>query len=67
MPNTSAYALNNATLPYIVALADFGLEALHEDAHLRNGLNVYQGKVTHAPVAEALGYKAVLAKELLNL
>lgn len=54
---TSTYALNNATLPYLLKLADKGWKrALKEDEHLRNGLNVCAGKVTNAPVAEALGY-----------
>ena len=59
VPITSAYALNNATLPYVIALADRGLEALREDRHLREGLNVHRGEVTHRAVAEALGYQAV--------
>ena len=66
VPNTSAYALNNATLPYIVALAEHGLDALRRDRHLRNGLNVHRGVVTHAPVAEALGYMFVEAREALQ-
>jgi len=56
VPRTSAVALNNATLPYVLALADKGVgRALAEDPHLRNGLNVHAGKVTHAAVAAALG------------
>jgi alanine dehydrogenase len=52
---TSTFALNNVTLPFILALADGGARrALGEDAHLRNGLNVYEGKVTHRAVAQAL-------------
>lgn len=66
VPNTSAYALNNATLPYIVALADHGLDALRRDRHLRNGLNVHRGTVTYAPVAEALGYDFVDAEDALR-
>ena len=51
---TSTFALNNATLPFTLALADKGCRrALLDDPHLRNGLNVYQGKITCAPVAEA--------------
>lgn len=54
---TSAFALNNATLPYVSAFASKGVTtALKEDAHLRNGLNVYKGKITHKSVAEDLGY-----------
>jgi alanine dehydrogenase len=59
VPITSAYALNNATLPYVIALADQGLDALRQDRHLRDGLNVHRGQVTHCAVAEALGYRAV--------
>jgi len=60
VPRTSTFALNNATLPFTLALADKGWQrALREDAHLRNGLNVAMGKVTCQPVAEALGYRYV--------
>ena len=55
VPRTSTFALNNATLPYIVALANQGYrEALLNDAHLLDGLNVYKGKVTYKAVAEDL-------------
>ena len=53
---TSTFALNNATLPFVLALADKGWrQALAADAHLRNGLNIHAGKVTHAAVARDLG------------
>jgi alanine dehydrogenase len=53
---TSTFSLNNATLPFILALADKGIEAaMIDDAHLLNGLNVYKGKITHPAVAGALG------------
>ncbi|HET7717693.1 MAG TPA: alanine dehydrogenase [Bauldia sp.] len=55
VPLTSSEALNNATLPFGLLLADFGLEALARNKHLRNGLNVHHGKITHPAVAEALG------------
>jgi alanine dehydrogenase len=56
VPRTSAVALNNATLPYVLALADKGARrALAEDPHLRNGLNVHAGRITHRAVAAALG------------
>jgi alanine dehydrogenase len=55
-PRTSAVALNNATLPYIKKLAAHGLNALLEDIHLRAGLNVHAGHITHRAVAEALGH-----------
>jgi alanine dehydrogenase len=51
---TSTFALNNATLPFALELADKGWRrALREDVHLRNGLNIHAGKVTCKPVAEA--------------
>ena len=54
VPRTSTLALNNVTLPFVVALADKGWRrALRDDAHLRNGLNVHAGHVTCAPVAAA--------------
>jgi alanine dehydrogenase len=63
---TSTYALNNVTLPYALALADKGYRrALLEDPHLRNGLNVYRGKVTYKAVADDLGYKYVNAESAL--
>jgi alanine dehydrogenase len=58
---TSTFALNNATLPFVLALADKGWRrAIADDPHLRNGLNVHAGKLTCKPVAEAqgLGYTA---------
>ena len=63
VPRTSTYALNNVTLPFVLALAGKGWRhALADDVHLRNGLNVAAGKVTCAPVAEALGYAYVRRK-----
>lgn len=60
---TSTYALNNATLPHALAIANLGWQAaLRRDPHLLAGLNVWAGKVTCAPVATALGY-AVVAPE----
>jgi alanine dehydrogenase len=60
---TSTFALNNATLPFVLALADKGpLAALREDPHLRSGLNVHRGQITHPAVAAALGFKYVEAK-----
>lgn len=54
VPNTSTYALTNATLPYIVELANRGwVEALRRDSTLALGLNVHEGKVTYRQVAEA--------------
>jgi alanine dehydrogenase len=54
VPKTSAQALNNATLPFVLAIADKGWQrALASDPHLLNGLNVWNGKVTCEPVALA--------------
>jgi len=53
---TSAFALNNATLPFVLKLAEQGAEeAMKSDPHLANGLNVSAGKIRHQAVAEALG------------
>jgi alanine dehydrogenase len=57
VPRTSTFALNNATLPYVLALVNKGYKrALQDDPHLRAGLNVHRGEITHQAVAEALGY-----------
>lgn len=64
---TSTLALNNATLPYTLALADQGYRrALEEDAGLRNGLNVANGHITHPAVAKALGMAYVAATDALG-
>jgi alanine dehydrogenase len=56
VPHTSTYALNNATLPFVLDLATHGWrDALKANVHLRNGLNVCRGKVTYREVADALG------------
>lgn len=56
VPRTATYALNNATLPYILAMAEKGIEgALRADPHLLRGLNVAAGRITHEAVAESLG------------
>jgi alanine dehydrogenase len=53
---SSSVALNNATLPFVMELADKGYRrALHENVHFRKGLNVHHGDITHAAVAKALG------------
>jgi alanine dehydrogenase len=52
---TSAFALNNATLPFALNLASLGAEeAMRQDQHLARGLNVSGGKIRHEAVAEAL-------------
>jgi alanine dehydrogenase len=56
VPRTSTYALSNATLPYIMKLADQGpLAAIQDDPALARGVNTYQSKITYAAVAEAFG------------
>ena len=63
---TSTFALTNATLPFAVQLANKGAkQALLDDEHLMNGLNVHAGKVTYRAVAEALGYEYVPARKAL--
>jgi alanine dehydrogenase len=65
---TSTFALNNVTLPFVLALADKGYRrALGEDPHLRNGLNVYEGQVTHRAVAGALKLKFTPPEAALRL
>jgi len=54
VPLTSCHALNTATLPFGLALANKGLKALMDNPHLRNGLNVHKGAITNQAVAEAL-------------
>ena len=64
----STFALNNATLPFTLALADKGpKEAMLQNHHLLNGLNVHRGKVTYEDVARDLGYDFVPAREALTL
>jgi alanine dehydrogenase len=54
VPLTASEALNHATLPFGLALADGGIAALAGDPHLRDGLNVHRGKITHRAVADSL-------------
>jgi alanine dehydrogenase len=66
VPRTSTYALNRATLPFVLLLAERGVaEALRTDSGLRDGLNICRGKVTRREVAEALGYAHTEAREAL--
>jgi alanine dehydrogenase len=59
VPRTSTFALTNATLPYVRALADFGWQAaMKRDPRLAAGLNVHAGTITHPVVAQALGLQA---------
>ena len=63
---TSTFALTNATLPFAVQLANKGAkQAMLDDAHLLNGLNVHAGKVTYEAVAKDLGYAYVPAAEAI--
>jgi alanine dehydrogenase len=63
---TSAVALNNATLPFVLALAERGWRrALAEDPHLCQGLTVCRGRLVHPAVARALGYPALAAEHAL--
>ena len=55
VPLTSSQALNNATLPFGLALASDGVKAILRDPHLKNGLNVHRGAITHPAVAKSLG------------
>ncbi len=60
VPRTSTQALNNATLPFVIQLAEKGtITALRDNPHLRRGLNVHQGQVTHPGVAKALQLSCV--------
>ncbi len=67
VPNTSTYALTNATLPYIVSLANNGwVEALRRDPALALGLNTHDGQVVYGPVAEAHGLETLELSSLLG-
>jgi alanine dehydrogenase len=68
VPITSTYALTNATLPYVVALADHGVvEAARRDPGLKLGINVAAGKVTHPAVAEGVGAEYVTPESVLDI
>ncbi|MBO67749.1 MAG: alanine dehydrogenase [Acidiferrobacteraceae bacterium] len=67
VPRTSTFALNNATLPHVLSIADLGYEnALRIDEHLRNGLNIYKGLITCTEVAKSLGYDFVSPEDALG-
>ena len=67
VPITSTYALTNATLPYVLALADHGVaEAARRDPGLRLGINVTGGTVTHPAVAEAVGVDHTPVEDVLG-
>jgi alanine dehydrogenase len=63
---TSTFALNNATLPFAVAIADKGWrKALADNVHLRRGLNIHAGKVTYEAVATDLGFPYAPAEQII--
>lgn len=67
VPRTSTFALNNATLPYAMNLITKGVkQALLDDPHLLNGLNVHKGQLTYEAVARDLGYDFVEASKALS-
>lgn len=66
VPRTSTFALNNATLPFVMSLVTKGVKhALLSDGHLLNGLNVHKGMITHEAVARALKIDYVAATDAL--
>lgn len=66
VPRTSTFALNNATLPFVLSLVTKGVKlALLSDGHLLNGLNVHRGMITYEAVARELGYEYVAATDAL--
>ena len=65
VPRTSTFALTNATLPYIVKLANLGIEALKQDPSLAKGVNVFKGRITYKAVADIMGEKLTPLEELL--
>jgi alanine dehydrogenase len=67
VPLTSSQALNNATLPFGLALARDGLRAITLDPHLANGLNVHRGQVTNRAVAASLGLDFMPPEKALSL
>jgi alanine dehydrogenase len=67
VPRTSTFALTQATLPYTLKLADAGWRAaLSADRHLRNGLNVAEGRIIHPAVADALGETWFPAEQVIK-
>lgn len=66
-PEHTTFALNNATLPFILSIVTKGVKlALLSDPHLLNGLNVHQGKITYEAVARDLGYEYTPAAAVLS-
>ena len=68
VPITSTYALTNATLPYVLALAEHGVSgAINDIPGLRPGVNVAEGKVTHQAVAEGTGMEYTPVEDVLGV
>ena len=65
--HTSTFALTNATLPYVLKIANRGLDALRDDSTLRKGLNIADGNVTLAAIATQYGYGFVSPEEYLEI
>jgi alanine dehydrogenase len=67
VPRTAAFALNNATLPFVMALADHGASvAMARDPNLLAGLNVHHGRITHRAVAKSLGLEFLDPREAIR-
>ncbi len=66
VPCTSTQALNIASSPYILQIADMGLDACRKNMEIRKGLNIYDGRITYSPVAEAFGYEYVTIENALS-
>ncbi|MBW1801152.1 MAG: alanine dehydrogenase, partial [Deltaproteobacteria bacterium] len=67
VPRTSTYALSNATLPYLMTLAEEGVhEALRKNSPLANGVNVHKGHITYKAVADAFGLTYTPLKSLFS-
>ncbi len=67
VPVTSAQALNNATLPFVIKLAERGLAAFDRDPHLAAGLNVKEGRIMHQAVAASLGFDSIETSRKIRL
>ena len=67
VPRTSTIALNKATLPFLITLANDGyVKALNNDFNFLQGLNIFKGNVTHKAVADSFGYNYVSANQLIS-
>jgi alanine dehydrogenase len=67
VPRTSTYALSNATLPYLLELADLGVvDAARRREDISKGVNIHRGKITYKAVAEAFGLEYTPLKSLIG-